>query len=76
VVNFWDDQKAAGNWYAANLTHRKKGAEWDTWIVYPPGRSFDDTSVVWGRPILTSREKLRSELEKSLQSSERSHVGK
>jgi hypothetical protein len=66
VVNFWDAQKVAGNWYGANLTHRGSGAEWDTWIVYPPGRAFDDTSVAWGRPIVTSREKLRTELEKVL----------
>ena len=40
VTNFWDAQKVAGNWYASNLTQRRNGAEWDTWIVYPPGKAF------------------------------------
>jgi len=64
VTNFWDAQKVAGNWYASNLTQRRNGAEWDTWIVYPPGKAFGDASLAWDHPIITSREKLRSELEK------------
>ena len=64
VRNFWDAQKVAGDWYAANLTQRTSGPEWDTWIVYPPGKSFGDAALAWGHPIITSREKLRSELEK------------
>jgi hypothetical protein len=64
VTSLWDGPKVAGKWYAANLTHRGNGAEWDTWILYPPGKTFADDSLAWGRPIITSREKLRSELEK------------
>ena len=66
VMNLWDNQKVAGNWYAANLTHRGSGAEWDTWIIYPPGKVFADAPLAWGHPIITSREKLRTELEKVL----------
>jgi hypothetical protein len=76
VTNFWDAQKLAGDWYAANLTQRTSGPEWDTWIVYPPGKSFGDAALAWGHPIITSREKLRSELEKVLKLTERSRAGK
>jgi hypothetical protein len=76
VVNLWDSQRAAGNWYAANLTHRKRGPEWDSWILYPPGKSFGDTSLAWGHTIVSSREELQSELEKVLESGERARTGK
>jgi hypothetical protein len=69
VTNLWDSQKSAGNWYASNLTQRRSGPEWDTWIVYPAGRAFADSQMAWGHPIITSRERLRSELEKARQQS-------
>ena len=76
VANFWDAQKVAGNWYAANLTRRERGAEWDTWIIYPPGKAFGDASLAWGHPIITSREMLRSELEKVQGSARPSHASR
>jgi hypothetical protein len=68
VTNFWDSEKLAGKWYATNLTKRASGPEWDTWIVYLPGKGFGGGSLAWGHPIITSREKLRSELTKSFES--------
>jgi hypothetical protein len=63
VTNFWDADKVAGKWYAANLTQRRKGVEWDTWILYAPDKTFSDPPLAWGRPIVGSRERLRKALE-------------
>jgi hypothetical protein len=71
VVSLWDSEKLAGKWYATNLTKRASGPEWDTWIVYPPGKGFGDGSLAWGHPIITSREQLRSALEKATESAAR-----
>jgi hypothetical protein len=63
VMNFWDADKIAGKWYAANLTQRRKGVEWDTWILYAPGKTFSDPPLAWGHTIVGSRERLRNALE-------------
>ncbi len=63
VMNFWDADKVAGTWYAANLTQRRKGVEWDTWILYAPGKIFSDPPLAWGHPIVSSRERLRKAFE-------------
>ncbi len=67
VTNLWDAQKVAGKWYAANVTRRGAAIEWDAWILYSPGEGFADPRLGWGRTIVDSREKLRSELESLLQ---------
>ena len=67
VTNLWDNEKAAGKWYAANVTRRGAMVEWDAWILYPPGKAFADSPLGWGRTIVDSREKLRTELETLLQ---------
>lgn len=64
VVNFWDSDQIAGKWYAANLTHRRSGPEWDTWILYAPGQSFSDPPEAWGHTIVGTRERLRTSLAK------------
>ncbi len=66
VVNLWDDQKVAGKWYAANVTRRGAEVEWDAWILYPPGKAFADSPLAWGRSIVASRERLRTEVENLL----------
>jgi len=73
VTNLWDDQKAAGKWYAANVTRRGAAAEWDAWILYAPGKAFADPPLGWGRTIVDTRERLRAELE-SLLLSRNSHA--
>jgi hypothetical protein len=35
VVHFWDEQKAVGNWFSANVTHRP-GTTWDFYALYGP----------------------------------------
>lgn len=67
VTNLWDNQKAAGKWYAPNVTRRDAAVEWDAWILYSPGEAFGDPPLGWGRTIVESREKLRRELEGLLQ---------
>jgi len=67
VMNLWDNQKAAGKWYAANVTRRDAAVEWDAWILYSPGKAFADPPLGWGRTIVDSREKLRRALESLLQ---------
>ncbi len=64
VINLWDNQKVAGKWYSANVTRRGAAVEWDAWILYAPGTAFADAPLTWGRPIVNSREKLRTALEK------------
>ena len=63
VGNFWDAQKAAGRWYAANLTRRGVTIEWDAWAFYAPGKTFSDPSVDWGRTIVETRERLAADVE-------------
>jgi hypothetical protein len=66
VANFWDSDKVAGTWYAANVTRQGRRIEWDAWILYPPGKRFSEPPLAWGRTIIDSRERLRAELDKFL----------
>jgi hypothetical protein len=67
VVNFWDSGKAAGKWYAANVTHREPGVvEWDAWFLYTPGKGFSEPPAGWGEPIIRSRESLGAYIDSAL----------
>jgi hypothetical protein len=35
VRHFWDEQKAVGNWFTANVTHAR-GTTWDFYALYGP----------------------------------------
>jgi hypothetical protein len=47
---------------AANLTRRRNGAEWDTWILYAPGKTFSDPPLPWVHTVVDSHERLRTGL--------------
>ncbi len=64
VVHLWDEVKAAGKWYAANVTRQDRPIEWDAWILYPPGAGFSDLPREWGRTIVDTRDRLRTSFEK------------
>jgi len=66
AINFWDPEKTAGKWYAANVTRRGAVIEWDAWILYEPGKGFSDPPLGWGRTIIDTRKALRADVDNLL----------
>jgi hypothetical protein len=59
ATHLWDEQKAVGNWYSANVTHNP-GTTWDFFALY--GRDTRDlaTPLSRGGTIIARRDELAS----------------
>ncbi len=67
VLHFWDETRAVGLWYEENVTRRgrpeKQRVEWDAYFLYEPEATWGDAPpehVSWGRPIIGSKQQLRT----------------
>jgi hypothetical protein len=59
VRHFWDEQKAVGNWFSANVTHRG-GTTWDFYALYPPEARDLATPASMGGTIIGRHSRLES----------------
>lgn len=57
VVHLWDEQKAVGNWYSANVTHGG-GTTWDFFALYGPEATDLAKPLSMGGTIIGERDKL------------------
>lgn len=57
VVHLWDEQKAVGDWYSANVT-RNPGTTWDFFALYGPDARDLASPLSQGGTIISQREKL------------------
>jgi hypothetical protein len=66
VRHFWDQPKAAGKWFKANVPSDYKGTiMWDAYYLYGPEVTWDvtpGTPVAWGRTILDTRKELLNQV--------------
>ena len=65
VIQFWDEPKAAGTWYARSLTRPDdpEWVEWDAFFVYPRGPAWAEAAARparWGRTVIAKRQDLRA----------------
>ena len=61
VAHFWDEQKAVGTWFSANLTHRGSPT-WDFFAVYPPDAADLSAPTKMGGTIIGRRNELQAAL--------------
>jgi hypothetical protein len=61
VLHFWDEQKAVGNWFTANVTHTR-GTTWDFYGLYGPDARDLGTPASMGGTIIGRRTQLQSSL--------------
>ena len=62
VRHYWDEQKAVGNWFSANVTH-SQGTTWDFYAVYAPDATWTNQppkAVSTGGPIIGHHDELRT----------------
>jgi hypothetical protein len=68
VVQYWDEGKTIGQWYAARPPFAFYGdVLWDAYILYDRGERLTDwptTGASWGRTILRTRDRLKEGVEK------------
>ena len=57
VVHLWDEQKAIGNWYGANVIGGG-GTAWDFYALYGPDASDLAKPLSMGGTIISQRDKL------------------
>lgn len=68
VVQYWDERKTIGQWYAARPPFAFYGdVLWDAFILYDRGERLSDwptTGASWGRTILRTRDRLKEGIAK------------
>jgi hypothetical protein len=75
VVHFWDEDKLAGRWYEENVTRQEPASdriEWDAYFLHGPDVSWQEDPpelVSWGHPIVSTSERLRTDLYRALKPS-------
>ena len=57
VAHLWDEKKAVGDWYSANITH-DRGTTWDFFALYGPDARDLAKPLSTGRTIIAERDKL------------------
>lgn len=69
VLQYWDEEKKVGRWYEVNVTklggEEKDRIEWDAYFLYDTDAQWEDLPPKlnsWGRTIMASREKMKSDL--------------
>lgn len=66
VHHFWDQPKATGRWFKANVPSDYKGRiMWDAYYLYGPAVTWNTTPgppVSWGRTILETRKELLNQV--------------
>ena len=71
VTHLWDEHKAVGNWFSANVTH-ERGTTWDFYALYGPDSADLGKPVSMGGTIIGQTGQLRSGIEDLLSASPRS----
>jgi hypothetical protein len=66
VQHFWDQPKATGRWFKANVPSDYKGKiMWDAYYLYGPDVTWERTPgapLAWGRTILETRKALLEQI--------------
>jgi hypothetical protein len=65
VTHLWDEQRAVGDWFSANVVHRP-GTTWDFYALYPPDAGDLSSPVSSGGTIIVRRDALAADLQKLL----------
>jgi hypothetical protein len=63
VIQFWDDNKLLGDWYAAfrQFSPAQGGTVWDAFFVYSADSTWTDQPsglIGWGRTIISHKNQL------------------
>ena len=69
VVHLWDEQKVAGNWFAANVSHRQS-TEWDAYFLYGPQATWEaepSPLISWGGTVIGKHAQLEAAITPLLQ---------
>jgi hypothetical protein len=65
VTHLWDERKAVGNWFSANVTH-DRGITWDFYALYGPDSADLARPTSMGGTIISRSSQLRNGIESLL----------
>lgn len=61
VSHLWDEQKVVGDWFSANVTHRR-GTTWDFYALYGPEATDLSTPLSMGSTIIGQHDQLAASI--------------